>query len=39
MYVPNREVSQSILTDTDFYMDQYVQTPDAVTLEGIKRKL
>ncbi len=39
MYVTNREVSQSILTDTDFYMDQYVQAPDAVNLEGIKRKL
>lgn len=38
MYVPNREVSQSILTDTDFYMDQYVQTPDAVTLEGNQTK-
>ncbi len=39
MYVTNREVSQSILTDTDFYMDRYVQAPDAVNLEGIKRKL
>ncbi len=38
MYVPNREVSQSILTDTDFYMDQYVKAPDAVTLEGNQTK-
>jgi hypothetical protein len=38
MYVTNREVSQSILTDTDFYMDQYVQAPDAVNLEGNQTK-
>ncbi|MGG0124237.1 DUF916 and DUF3324 domain-containing protein [Bacillus paranthracis] len=38
MYVPNREVSQSILTDTDFYMDLYVKAPDAVTLEGNQTK-
>lgn len=38
MYVPNREVSQSKLMDTDFYMDQYVQAPSAVTLEGNQTK-
>ncbi|HDR8155419.1 TPA: DUF916 domain-containing protein [Bacillus cereus] len=38
MYVPNREVSQSILIDKDFYMDQYVQAPDAVSLEGNQTK-
>ncbi|MES5957271.1 DUF916 domain-containing protein [Bacillus fungorum] len=38
MYVPNREVSQSKLMDTDFYMDQYVQAPSAVTLEGNQMK-
>ncbi|AZJ24640.1 DUF916 and DUF3324 domain-containing protein [Bacillus mycoides] len=38
MYVPNREVSQSTLMDTDYYMDQYVQAPSAVTLEGNQAK-
>ena len=38
MYVPNREVSQSTLMDTDFYMDQYVQAPSTVTLEGNQTK-
>ncbi|EJR26973.1 DUF916 domain-containing protein [Bacillus cereus] len=38
MYVPNREVSQSTLMDTDFYMDQYVQAPSTVTLEGNQMK-
>ncbi|ACO25788.1 DUF916 and DUF3324 domain-containing protein (plasmid) [Bacillus cereus] len=38
MYVPNREVSQSKLMDTDFYMDQYVQAPSTVTLEGNQAK-
>ncbi|WP_242311897.1 DUF916 domain-containing protein [Bacillus cereus group sp. BfR-BA-01331] len=38
MYVPNREVSQSTLMDTDYYMDQYVQAPSAVTLEGNQTK-
>ncbi|EEL67464.1 DUF916 domain-containing protein [Bacillus mycoides] len=38
MYVPNCEVSQSTLMDTNFYMDQYVQTPSAVTLEGNQAK-
>ncbi|MED2635219.1 DUF916 domain-containing protein, partial [Bacillus thuringiensis] len=38
MYVPNREVSQSKLMDTDFFMDQYVQAPSDVTLEGNQTK-
>ncbi|AFQ19819.1 hypothetical protein BTG_32413 (plasmid) [Bacillus thuringiensis HD-771] len=38
MYVPNREVLQSTLMDTDFYMDQYVQAPSTVTLEGNQTK-
>ncbi|WP_237982734.1 DUF916 domain-containing protein [Bacillus thuringiensis] len=38
MYVPNREVSQSTLSDKDFYMDQYVQAPSTVTLDGNQMK-
>lgn len=39
MYVPNREVSQSVLIDTDFYMDQYVHPPDTVILDGNQTKI
>ncbi|HDR8482555.1 DUF916 and DUF3324 domain-containing protein [Bacillus cereus] len=38
MYVPNREVAQSTLMDTDFYMDQYMQAPSTVALEGNQKK-